>query len=81
MKIIKILPSKRFGGGWKAFEAPGVEPCYVGPNAKDQAIGYAVRCRFGGSEGEVHVYDEAGENVIENIPINDRGKYPQAERF
>jgi len=26
MKVIEIKPTKKFGGAWCAFEAPGVEP-------------------------------------------------------
>ena len=60
-----------------AFEAPGVDPAFVAPDAKRKAIDYACG-RFGGSAGEVHVFgDDAStiERII--IIINGRGQYPQ----
>jgi hypothetical protein len=69
MKIIEIKPTKKFGGAWCAYEAPGISPCYPGPSGKQQAIDYARNCRFGGTSGEIHVYDETGENVIEAIAV------------
>jgi hypothetical protein len=38
MKIIQIRPSKRFFGAWVSFEAPGVQPAFVAPDAKRKAI-------------------------------------------
>ena len=78
MKIIKIIPSKKFGGCWTAFESPGVEPCYPKPHGKERAIGYTKQ-RFGGTSGEVHVYDETGETVIDKIPIDGGEQYGQPE--
>ena len=70
MKIIKITFTKKFGGAWCAEEAPGVCPCYPAPTGKQYAIDYARNCRFGGtSGGEIHVYDDAGEKVVEVIPV------------
>jgi hypothetical protein len=67
MKIIKIIPSKRFRGYWAAWECDGVEPVY---EKQQQAIDYAVDCRFGGfPEGEVHVYDDAGKNILRVLKI------------
>jgi hypothetical protein len=68
-KIIEIKPTKKFGGAWCAYEAPGVSPCYPGPTGKQQAIDYARSCRFGGSSGEIRVYDDTGEKVVEVIPV------------
>ena len=69
MRIIEVRPSKRFGGSWTASEGPGVEPAFPGPNGKSEAISYA-RGRFGGSpNGEIHVYDEAGNTIIETISL------------
>jgi len=65
MRIVEIRSSIRLRG-WSAFEAPGVSPRFPGPNGKQNAIDY-VRGRFGGSRGEIHVYDDAGQNVIERI--------------
>jgi len=48
---------------WCADEAPGVSRCYPGPGGQEQAIDYARNCRFGGTSGEIHVYDDTGQNV------------------
>jgi len=44
---------------------------------KADAISYA-RGRFGGGSGEIHIYDDAGKNIVEKIPIDDRIKYPHS---
>ena len=75
-KIIDVRPSRKFGGSWLALESPGVEPAYVGPAAREQAIGYA-RQRFGGSSGEVRPFDQAG-TITETLPVNGRDLYPHA---
>ncbi|MGH8092270.1 MAG: hypothetical protein ACREIF_02190 [Chthoniobacterales bacterium] len=77
MRIIEVRPSKKFKGAWVAFESPGVEPAFAQPNGKAKAIDYA-RGRFGGSDGEIHVYDQADKQVVEKITIDDRIKYPSA---
>jgi hypothetical protein len=62
LRTIEVLPHR---GGWKVFEGPGVEPSYVGPNAKEHAVSYATeRLKFSG--GEVRILDAAGtvERVI-----------------
>ena len=33
--------------------------------------------RFGGSAGEIHVYDETGEAIAEKIAIDGGGQYGQ----
>jgi hypothetical protein len=54
--VIEIRP---FKGGWQCFEAPGVAPYWVGPTAKEDAIGYAkARAKFG--RGEIRVLNLAG---------------------
>jgi hypothetical protein len=65
MRTIEVRP---FRGGWQVYEAPGVEPFYVGPKAKEHAIGYATE-RLKVSGGEVRVVDAAGalERVITGI--------------
>jgi len=60
---------KKFGGSWCAEEAPGVAPCFPGPNGKQSAIDYAQQNRFGGSTGEIHVFDETGETIAEPIRV------------
>jgi hypothetical protein len=79
MKTIKIRPSKRFAG-WTAFKAPGVAPTFPGPNGKHNAIDYA-RGRFGGSSGEIGIYDDAGETVIETIKVDGGPGYGQPTRY
>jgi hypothetical protein len=62
LRTIDVRPHR---GGWQVFEAPGVEPFYIGPNAKAFATDYAVgRLKF--SPGEVRVLNPAGavERVI-----------------
>ena len=70
MRPVEIPPTKNFGGGWVAFEGPGVEPVFAGLNGKRDAINYA-RGRFGAGSGEIRVYDDAGEKVAEIIQIED----------
>ena len=54
MTVIEIMPHR---WGWKAFEAPGVEPVFP---EKDQAIDYAQnRARF--RSGEIRVVDSTGK--------------------
>ena len=39
-------------------------------NGKRCAIDYARNCRFGSTSGsEIHLYDDAGEKVVEVIPV------------
>ena len=37
--------------------------------------------RFGGSAGEIHVYDDAGTKLIEKIVMDERMKYRYADRI
>jgi hypothetical protein len=76
MRTIEIRQLAKFGGAWIAFEAPGVEPAFPGPNGKQDAIQYACQ-RFGGSTGAIHVYEEAGENIVEKIPVDGGHQYGQ----
>jgi hypothetical protein len=41
---------------------------------KEDAIDYASQ-RFGGSSGEVHVYDATGATIERKIVIDGRGQY------
>jgi hypothetical protein len=54
MTVIEIRPHC---WGWKAFEAPGVEPVFP---EKDRAIDYA-RNRACFRSGEIRVLDSSGE--------------------
>ncbi len=56
--------------GWQCFEAPGVEPYYVGPAARRQAIDYAKQ-RTAHRHGEIRVLNAAGETE-ETIPFDER---------
>lgn len=78
MRIIEVRPTPKFGGAWLSFEREGVEPAFVEPNGKRKAIDYAKQ-RFGGSKGEVHVYDESGLTIGDKIAIDGHGQYCQAE--
>jgi hypothetical protein len=69
MKIIEIKPTKKFGGSRCAYEAPGVSPCYPGPSGKQQAIDYACNCRFGGTSGEIRVYDNTRIAVGQSLTV------------
>jgi hypothetical protein len=75
MRIIKILPSDRWPGFWESYECDGVEPAY---RKKEDAIGYASQ-RFGGSRGEVHVYDATGATIERMIIVDGRGQYQTAK--
>ena len=68
--IIEIRPHR---GGWQAFEAPGVQPYFTGPDAKERALNYAhQRCGF--RKGEIRVFDAAG--VLEQaMPFDGTGKH------
>lgn len=69
--IIDVRPHR--GRFWKAFEAPGVQPYYIGPNGKDHAIDYATQ-RLAARVGLVRVWNAAGvlERSIETDPIAQR---------
>ncbi len=77
MRVIEVRPTQKFGGAWISFEMPGVEPVFPGPNGKRDAINYASH-RFGGSEGEVQVFDDTGCTAIEKIKMDGRRQYVQA---
>ena len=32
-----------------------------------------------GASGEIHVYDDTGENIVEKIAMDDRIKYPHGQ--
>ena len=55
MTVIEIRPHR---WGWKAFEAPGVEPVFP---KKDQAIDYALQ-RACFRSGELRIFDSTGSN-------------------
>jgi hypothetical protein len=66
MTVIEIMP---YRWGWKAFEAPGVEPVFP---EKDQAIDYAQnRACF--RSGEVRILDSTG-NIERVIPFDDANR-------
>ena len=66
MTVIEIRPHR---SGWKAFEAPGVEPVFPG---KEEAIDYAVQ-RACFRSGEIHILDSTG-NVDRVIPFDDTNR-------
>jgi hypothetical protein len=62
MSAIELRP---FRGGWKVFEAPGVEPFYLGEDAKNKALGYAKH-RQRANTRPIHIVDRSGA-VLESI--------------
>jgi hypothetical protein len=78
MTIIEVRPCKKFQGAWVAFEAPGVEPAFATPDAKQKAIDYACG-RFGGRTGEVHIFDADDSTIERSIVIDGSGQYPQGD--
>ena len=63
MTLIEIKPHR---WGWRVFEAPGVEPVFLG---KRQAIDYAqTRACF--RSGEIRVLDSSG-NIERSIAFNE----------
>jgi hypothetical protein len=69
MKIIELKP---VGRGWKVFEAPGVEPLFIGPDSRQLAIDYA-KTRQGLSRGEIRVLNSAGD-IVDVIRFDDKEK-------
>ena len=66
MTVIEIRPHR---WGWKAFEAPGVEPVFP---EKDQAIDYAeTRACF--RLGEIRILDSGG-NLERTIAFNEAAR-------
>ena len=49
-------------------------PAFKTGDPKADAIDYA-KGRFGGSAGEIHVYDDAGTAIVEKIQIDGRVLY------
>jgi hypothetical protein len=78
MTIIEVRPSKKFRGAWVAFEAPGVEPAFAAPDAKQKAIDYACG-PFGGGAGQVHVYSDDAAIIEAKIAIDGRGQYVRGD--
>lgn len=66
MTVTEIRPHR---WGWKAFEAPGVEPAFA---TKDDAIDYAQQ-RACFRSGEIHILDSTG-NVERVIPFDDTNR-------
>jgi hypothetical protein len=61
-RIIEIRP---YRGGWQCFEAPGVQPYWIGESAKDDAIDYVkARAKFGRGEIRVLKQDGSTEEII-----------------
>ena len=66
MTVIEIRPHR---WGWKAFEAPGVEPVFLD---QERAIGYAeTRACF--RSGEIRILDSGG-NVERTIAFNEAAR-------
>jgi hypothetical protein len=66
--IIEIRP---YRGGWQCFEAPGVQPYWVGKDAKQSAVDYATaRAKYG--RGEIRVLNPDG-SIEQVIVFNQHG--------
>jgi methyl coenzyme M reductase alpha subunit len=66
MTVIEIRPHR---WGWKAFEAPGVEPVF---SKQDHAFDYA-QSRACFRSGEVRIFDSRG-NIERVIPFDDTNR-------
>jgi len=64
--IIEIRPHF---GGWKVFEAPGIEPYF---SEREQAIHYALS-RTALRRGEIRIVSALGE-IDETIPFDERAE-------
>ncbi len=67
--IFEIKPHR---GGWQCFEAPGVAPYFVGDNAQEQAIRYAVS-RTSHRVGAIRVFGPTGE-IARTIQFDERAR-------
>ncbi len=65
-----IFLIRPYRGRWQCFEAPGVQPYFVGAIAKENAIGYA-HAGTAHRHGETRIVDPAGE-VERTIPFDQR---------
>ena len=65
--VFEIRPHR---GGWQCFEASGVAPYFVHPNAQQLAISYA-KGRTAHRHGEIRVLNAAGE-IEQTIPFDGR---------
>jgi hypothetical protein len=61
-----IIDIKPYRGGWKVFEAPGVEPFYDDQKLALGCAEFRVRSR----RGEIRILDAAG-TVTRSIPFDD----------
>lgn len=64
-----IIELKPHGGGWKVFEAAGVEPVFP---ERDYALSYA-QGRTAQRQGEIRILNAKGE-VEETIAFDERSK-------
>ena len=67
MTVFEIRPHR---GGWQCFEAPGVAPYFVHPDAQQLAISYA-KGRTAHRHGEIRVFNAAAE-IEQVIPFDGR---------
>jgi len=75
--IIEVRPSKKFKDAWVAFEAPGIEPAFAAPDAKQKAIDYSADAW---EEAMGKCTNMATTLQLSSAPIviDGRGQYPQA---
>ena len=75
VRIVRVRPSQRFPTYWEACEGKDVQPAF---HARSDAITYA-KGQFAGQGGEIHVYDDNGEDILDKIVIDERTQCPQAD--
>jgi hypothetical protein len=68
MNAIELRP---YRSGWKVFEAPGVEPFYLGNDAKAQALDYAKH-RQRSNARAIRILDVTG-GLLETISPAPKG--------
>lgn len=64
---MSAIDLKPYRGGWKVFEAPGVEPFFIGERAKEQAIDYAKHRQRSNSR-PIQIFDGSGA-LLESIEL------------
>jgi hypothetical protein len=69
--VTTAIEVRPYRDGWKVFEAPGVEPFYLGDDAKEKAIGYA-RHRQRSNTRLIRILGPSGAVVELIVPDSER---------
>jgi hypothetical protein len=67
--IIEVRPSEKLSG-WIAFETPGVEPAFSGPNGKQDAISFISGFRGNADRMKVKSLQAISGRAIAPRPIS-----------